>query len=140
MLLAGWRLKKSATTATAAQKELRSYLHGVRWHRVVLLDAEQCANATKQRAKACQALHAERRWAVSGPGARLGRGKGLVDPAALLPLVGVAAGKACCWRGGGAAGRLVRERRGELGLLHSRGYEDIGEQAAHGVDDEDDAF
>ena len=99
------------------------------WHRVVLLDAHAAANPTTQRAKAATALMAGRRWAVSGPDAKLGRGKGQVDPSDLLKLVGVACSRTS-WRSGGPIGALMRERRGDLASLTARGCEGVGETDA----------
>lgn len=131
----GWRTKHPATASERG--ELRTHLHTLEWHRVVLLDAQLASNPSTQRAKAVGALRAERRWAVTGPDAKVGSGKGRVEPTALLALVGVECARSS-WRTGGIAGRLVREARGDLATLSARGCDDVGETPEEEDDIEDD--
>ena len=143
----GWRVRQGA--ATAEQKQLRSYLHSVRWRRVVFFDAHAASNPSTQRAQAAAALCAEIRWAVSGPTApgraqshsttRKGAGgvggggpvparskngtaaagAQAADASSLLALLGVDA--ASGWRKSDALA-LIRDPRGDLATLAARGY------------------
>jgi hypothetical protein len=144
-MLAGWRIKHSS--ASREQRELRSHLHTVPWHRVVLFDAHAAANPSTQRAKAVAALRAVVRWAVGGPTPatkRSGNGVGAVgaglSPLALTALVQVRGARCPAAVHGRRAASLalVREPRGDLATLEVQGRIAVGGVTLTGTDlDED---